>query len=397
MTAANLDPLPIRAAIARGRAPLEVCTVLLDPPKAAEIRVRIAAAGVCHSDLHLADGSLGENRWPIVLGHEGAGVVEQVGDGVTNVTVGDRIALCFVPPCRYCSACIAGRFSHCQQAAAQAHAGMLLDGTSRLHQQAADGGRGIELKHFNFVSCFADQVVVPASSAVPVPDDLPLWQAALLGCAVMTGVGAVRNAAKVQVGDTVAVIGCGGVGLQVVAGAELAGARQIIAVDLQPGNLERAKRVGATHLVDARAGDAVAAVLALCPGGVDHAFEVVGSAATIRTAWDVLRAGATAIVVGLAPRGVEVSLPAIEFLSEKGIKGSFYGSANVPVELPWLNRMVADGRISLGDGVSHVTDLDGIEAAFDRLRRGDGARTVVILDPDFAGSPPGSAALGRPT
>ncbi|MFN0283888.1 MAG: zinc-binding dehydrogenase [Kineosporiaceae bacterium] len=393
---AGLDPLPIRAAIARGRSPLEVCTVLLDPPKAAEIRVRIAAAGVCHSDVHLADGSLGESRWPIVLGHEGAGVVEQVGAGVTNVAVGDRIALCFVPPCRYCAACIAGRFNHCEQAAAQAYAGMLLDGTSRLHQQGPDGGRGLELKHFNFVSCFAEQVVVPASSAVPVPDDLPLWQAALLGCAVMTGVGAVRNAAKVQVGDTVAVIGCGGVGLQVVAGAELAGARQIIAVDRQQGNLERAKRIGATHLVDADAGDPVAAVRALCPGGVDHAFEVVGRAETIRMAWDVLRAGATAIVVGLAPRGVEVSLPAIEFLSEKGIRGSFYGSANVPVELPWLNRMVADGRISLGDGVSHVTDLAGIEASFERLRRGAGARTLVILDPDLAGTPPAVSATDAP-
>jgi S-(hydroxymethyl)glutathione dehydrogenase / alcohol dehydrogenase len=253
----------VRAAIARGNSPLEVTTVLLDPPKAGEIRVRIAAAGVCHSDLHLADGHLGDNRWPIVLGHEGAGVVQEVGDGVTTVSVGDRTALCFVPPCRYCPACMAGRFHHCQQASAQASAGMLLDGTSRLHEQDADGGAGAELKHFNFVSCFAEQAVVPASSAVPVPNDLPLWQAALLGCAVMTGVGAVRNAARVQVGETVAVIGCGGVGLQVVAGAALAGARQIVAVDLQPGNLDRAKRVGATHLVDAGAADPVAQVMRL--------------------------------------------------------------------------------------------------------------------------------------
>jgi S-(hydroxymethyl)glutathione dehydrogenase/alcohol dehydrogenase len=373
--------LTIRAAVSRGRSPLEVTEVLLDPPKSGEIRVRIAAAGVCHSDVHLADGALGETRWPIVLGHEGAGVVEALGPGVSTVSVGDRVGLCFVPPCRLCRACIAGRFHHCEQASKQAHAGMLLDGTSRLRE--ADG---TELKHFNFVSCFAERAVVPASAAVPVPDDLPLWQAALLGCAVMTGVGAVRNAARVRVGETVAVIGCGGVGLQVVAGARLCGARQIVAVDLQPGNLERAVRHGATHTVDAGAGDPVGAVLALCPGGVDHAFEVVGGAQTIRTAWDVLRPGATAIVVGLAPRGVEVSLPAIEFLSEKGIKGSFYGSANVAVELPALNRMAADGRLSLVEGVSHTTDLDGIESAFDRLRRGDGARTVVILD-TAAGAP----------
>ena len=381
-------PVEIRAAIARGRSPLEVATVLLDPPKAGEIRIRMAASGVCHSDLHLADGNLGDTRWPIVLGHEGAGVVEALGPGVDTVAVGDRVGLCFVPPCRTCAECVAGRFSYCLKAGEHAYAGMLLDGTSRLHERTPDGGRGGELKHFNFVSSFAERAVVPASAAVPVPDDLPLWQAALLGCAVMTGFGAVRNAAKVQVGDTVAVVGCGGVGLQVVAAAARAGARQVIAVDLQPGNLERAKRVGATHLVQSGVGDPVAEVTAICPGGVDHAFEVVGRPETIRMAWDVLRAGATAVVVGLAPRGVEVSLPAIEFLSEKGIKGSFYGSANVPVELPVLNRMVADGRLPLAEGVSHVTDLDGIEAAFERLRRHEGARTVVILDESAAGPLP---------
>jgi len=371
----------IKAAITRGNSPVEIADVELDAPKAGEILVRIAAAGVCHSDVHLADGNLGTTRWPIILGHEGAGVVEEIGAGVVNVKVGDRVAFNFVPPCRQCKECIATRFNLCEVAGEHAYTGNLLDGTSRLHEK-----NGTELRHFNFVSCFAEKAVVPAGSAVPVQANVPLWQAALLGCGVMTGIGAVRNAAKVQIGETVAVIGCGGVGLQVVAGARLAGASKIIAVDMQPANLERARKHGATHVVDASKKNAVADVMAIVPGGVDHAFEVVGRPETIRTAWDVIRAGATAIVVGLAPRGVEVSIPAIEFLSEKGLKGSLYGSANVPVELPQIIAMAGEGRINVADVVSHVTDLDGIEAAFERLRKGDGARTLVILDAAIAGS-----------
>ncbi|QNN52363.1 alcohol dehydrogenase catalytic domain-containing protein [Nocardioides mesophilus] len=372
----------MRAAITRGCSPTEITDVMLEGPRAGEVLVRIAAAGVCHSDVHMADGHLGRERWPIVLGHEGAGVVESVGAGVQHVRQGDRVAFCFVPPCRTCPACVAGRFHLCELAAAHAGAGTLFDGTSRLSELS-----GTPLKHFNFVSCFAEYAVVPAAAAVPVVDELPLWQAALLGCAVLTGVGAVRNTADVRVGETVVVIGCGGVGLQVVAGARLAGAGQIIAVDLQQQNLDRARLHGATHVVDAGADDLAAEILALCPGGVDHAFEVVGRSETIRLAWDVLRPGATAVVVGLAPRGVEVSLPAIEFLSEKGIKGSCYGSVNAAVELPRLTQMAADGRLALRDAVSHITDLDGIEAAFERLRRGEGARTVVIIDADAAGDP----------
>jgi len=371
----------IKAAITRGNSPVEIAEVELDAPKAGEILVRIAAAGVCHSDVHLADGNLGTTRWPIILGHEGAGVVEEIGAGVTNVKVGDRVAFNFVPPCRQCKECIATRFNLCEVAGEHAYTGNLLDGTSRLHEK-----NGTELRHFNFVSCFAEKAVVPAGSAVPVQADVPLWQAALLGCGVMTGIGAVRNAAKVQIGETVAVIGCGGVGLQVVAGARLAGASKIIAVDMQPANLERARKHGATHVVDASKKNVVADVMAIVPGGVDHAFEVVGRPETIRTAWDVIRAGATAIVVGLAPRGVEVSIPAIEFLSEKGLKGSLYGSANVPVELPQMIAMADEGSINVADVVSHVTDLDGIEAAFERLRKGDGARSLVILDSSIAGS-----------
>jgi Zn-dependent alcohol dehydrogenase len=369
--------MEIRAAVlhAAGR-PLSVEPVELDGPRAGEVLVRVAAAGVCHTDLHLADGHLGDGRWPVVLGHEGAGVVEAVGAGVTAVAPGDRVAFCFVPSCLHCRACRAGRFNLCETVLPHAWAGTLLDGTSRLRLRD-----GAPLQHFNFVSCFAERCVLPEASAVPLPDGLPLWQAALVGCAVVTGVGAVTNAARVAAGDTVCVLGCGGVGLQIVAAAALAGAARVVAVDRDAGKLALARGRGATDTVDARAGDAAAAVLALVPGGVDHAFEAIGRADTIRQAWDVLRPGATAIVVGIAPLGTEVALPALELLSEKGLRGSYYGSAHPAREIGRLAALVAGGGLPLADVVTHTCDLDGIEAALGRLRAGEGARTVAILDP----------------
>lgn len=368
--------MEVAAAVLRspGR-PLSVEAVELEPPRTGEVVVRVAAAGVCHTDLHLAEGKLGDGRWPMVLGHEGAGVVEATGEGVGGLAPGDRVAFCFVPPCRACRACAAGRFHLCEPAAAHAWAGTLLDGSSRL--RLADG---TPLQHCNFVSCFAERCVVPAAAAVPLPADLPLWQGALLGCAVVTGVGAVRNAARVALGESVCVIGCGGVGLQIVAAAHLVGAGRVIAVERDPLKRELALERGATDAVDPDDRDPVAAVLELVPGGVDHAFEAVGLPATIRLAWDVLRPGACAVVVGIAPKGVEVAVPALELLSEKGLRGCYYGSANATVEIGQLARLVADGRLGVADSVSHFTDLAGIEDALDRLRRGAGVRTVVILD-----------------
>ena len=281
---------------------------------------------------------------------------------------------------------MAGRRHLCERAAAHAWAGTLLDGTSRLRLAS-----GEPVQHFNFVSCFAERCVVPAACAVPIPRELELWQAALLGCGAVTGVGAVRNAARVAIGESVCVVGCGGIGLQIVAGARLAGAGAIVAVDRDDATLERALARGATHAVHAGREDAVAAVLAACPGGVDHAFEAVGRPETIRVAWDVLRPGATAIVVGIAPRGVELALPAFDLLSEKGLKGCYYGSANAAVELGRLAALVAAGRLTLTDVISHLTDLAGIGDALERLRRGAGARTVVILDRELAGDAAGAA------
>jgi Zn-dependent alcohol dehydrogenase len=349
-------------------------------PGADEVLVRVVAAGICHTDVHLADGNLGQGRWPIVLGHEGAGIVEAVGGNVHHVSPGDHVAFCFVAPCGTCPACRRGRPNLCETASANAWAGVLPGGARRLHFPG-----GGDVQHFNGVSCFAERCVVPSASAVPLPRSFPLWQAALIGCGVVTGVGAVRNAAQVRIGDSVCVIGCGGVGLQAVSAARLAGAATVVAVDRDAGKLALATSRGATHTIDASTEDAVAGVLFVVAGGVDHAIEVVGAPETIRQAFAMLRPGGTAIVVGIAPQGVDVAIPALDFLSEKTLRGCYYGTMNAAQEMPALISMAADGRLDVGGVVSHIVGLDGINDAFDRLRRGEGVRSLLVLDHEAAG------------
>jgi Zn-dependent alcohol dehydrogenase len=376
--------MKIRAAVLhRPGEPVAIEEVELDPPKAGEVLVRVSAAGVCHSDLRYADGELGDGYWPVILGHEGAGIVEEVGAGVAHVAPGDHVGFCFVPACRSCRYCGAGKPNLCELVAEHGARGMLMDGTSRLRR--ADG---TTVKHGLRTACFAERTVVAAGGAVPLPPELPLWQAALLGCGVVTGMGAVRNAAGVRPGDSVAVIGCGGVGLQVVAAARLAGADPIVAVDRVSEKLELALAQGATAVVDASLDpDPVSTVHGLTGDGADYAFEVIGRGETIRQAWAAIRPGGTAVVVGLAPEGVDACVPAIEFLSDKTLRGTYYGSGDPAAELPGLAALALSGELDLGGVVTHVDTLDGVEAAFDRLRRGEGARTILVIDPATAGAP----------
>jgi S-(hydroxymethyl)glutathione dehydrogenase / alcohol dehydrogenase len=371
----------IRAAVLREpRQPVAIEEVELAPPRDDEVLVRVAAAGVCHSDVRLADGELGDGRWPIVLGHEGAGVVEAVGTAVTHVAPGDHVGFCIVPSCRACPECAAGRFHLCIPAGENGPRGVLMDGTSRLSD--ADG---TPLQHALLTACFAERTVVPAAGAVRLPRGLPLWQASLLGCGVVTAFGAVRNAARVQRGESAAVIGCGGVGLQVIAALRLAGADPIVAIDLHPAKLELALARGATHSVESGSATTVARVARITGRGADHAFEVVGRPDTIRLAWDCLRPGGTAVVVGLAPKGVEVALPAIEFLSDKAIRGSYYGSGDAAADLPRLAEQALAGDLDLAGVVTSVEPLEAVNDALDRLRRGKGARTVLLIEPELAG------------
>jgi S-(hydroxymethyl)glutathione dehydrogenase/alcohol dehydrogenase len=257
---------------------------------------------------------------------------------------------------------------------------MLPGGTSRLRLPD-----GTQLQHALTTACFAERAVVAAGGVVPLPPALPLWQGALLGCGVVTGMGAVRNVARVQPGESVAVFGCGGVGLQVIAAARLAGAATIVAVDLAPEKLELARRLGATDVVDG-GGKPVSAIRALTGGGVDAAFEVIGRPETMRLAWGAIRAGGRAVVVGLAPKGVDAAVPAIEFLSDKSLLGTYYGSGDPAAELPEYARLALAGDLDLASVITQTAPLDGAEAALERLRRGEGARTVLIIDQELAGA-----------
>ena len=371
----------VRAAVlGEPRQPLGIEEVELASPHDDEVLVRVAAAGVCHSDVRLADGELGAGRWPMVMGHEGAGVVEAVGSAVTHVAPGDHVGFCIVPACRACAECSAGRFHLCLPAGDHGPRGVLMDGTSRLTR--ADG---TVLQHALMTACFAEYAVVAGATAVPLPRELSLWQASLLGCGVVTAFGAVRNAARVEAGESAVVIGCGGVGLQVIAALRLTGADPIVAVDLEPSKLDLALTRGATDAVQSGSATTAARVVRITGHGADHAFEVVGRPDTMRLAWDCLRPGGTAVVVGLAPQGVEVALPAIEFLSDKGIRGSYYGSGDAASDLPRLADLALSGDLDLASVVTSVEPLESVDDALDRLRRGEGARTVLVIDSELAG------------
>ena len=355
--------------------PLEVRDdIEVDDPHPGEVQVRIAASGVCHSDLSARAGVM-LMPTPVVLGHEGAGVVERVGEGVTRIRPGDRVLVSWVPQCGTCYFCERRQGHLCEKATITLAAGGLLDGTTRLrsgglplHQMAASG-------------TFAELTVVPETGVVKLPDDLDLTLAALLGCSVLTGVGAALNTARVAPGDTVAVVGCGGVGLNVVQGARIAGAARIIAVDTNPAKLALAEAFGATDAVDASSADAVSGVMALtAQRGADVAFEVVGVQRTIDQAITMTRRGGQAVLVGVPAMDATVSVPAFFglVLSGKTISGCWYGSSNIHEDVPRLIRLYRAGRLDLDRLVSRTIGLDEVDAALDALGTGDLARSVVV-------------------
>jgi S-(hydroxymethyl)glutathione dehydrogenase / alcohol dehydrogenase len=354
--------------------PVEILEVDLAPPREGEVLVRIAACGVCHSDLHVVDGHLPEPL-PLVLGHEAAGVVQETGPGVESLAPGDHVVLALVSSCGECEECRRGRPNFCKLGARMAAEGTLADGTSRLTLN------GTPLHHFNSISSFAGHAVVPESAAVRIRRDVSLDGAALVGCSVLTGYGAVANTAGVEEGATVAVWGCGGVGANVVQGARLAGASRVVAVDTRPEKLELAERLGATAGVLARPNaDTVRRVGHASGGGVDYAFEAIGRPDTIREAWDALRPGGTAVVIGLPPKGSKVTIDTWGFINEKSLKGCFLGSARIQEDVPTLVDLYAAGDLLLDDLVSDRISLAELPAAFDRLRAGDAVRQLVVFD-----------------
>lgn len=352
---------------------VEYVDVDLAAPKAGEVRVKISAAGVCHSDLHVRRG-----EWivptPLVMGHEGAGVVTEVGPGVSNLTVGDHVVLSWVAACGKCRYCLSGHEARCEVAAhIVAPNGVLQDGTSRLSQN------GEPLFHYLGVSSFAEEVVVPASGAIKVRDDAPLDVIALVGCAVATGVGAVTNTARVEPGSTVAVIGCGGVGLSVIQGARLAGASRIIAIDIRPEKTALAMKLGATDEIDGSRVNPVEALMQLIPDGVDYAFDAIGNTKTTEQAIQMLGLGGAAVIVGLPPSGAKASFePLVLAEADQRILGSNYGSVRPSIDIPALVDRYMDGDLDLESMVSARRPLAEAKAALDELNAGIALRTLLI-------------------
>jgi NDMA-dependent alcohol dehydrogenase len=351
---------------------LDVVEVDQEGPRAGEARVRVMAAGICHSDWHIMNGD-----WPLplpmVLGHEAAGIVEEAGAGVTNVRPGDHIIFSFRPHCGRCLYCSLGRSILCDGYTSPRWA--MLDGTHRLSRQ----GQG--LNQLARIGTFAERVVCPAEMLVPIREDMPWPQAALVGCCVPTGVGAVTRCAQVEAGASVLVIGCGGVGLNVVQGARLAGAGRIIACDLLPLKLEFAREFGATDTINAGQENVVDRVRALTGGrGADYAFDAIGSEATTLQIVDAIRPGGTAVIVGMAPVAARAPItPYFMALQEKTLKGTLYGSSRPEIDFPQLVDHYLAGRLKIDELVSRTYALDEINDGFQAMRGGQVKRGVVVF------------------
>jgi Zn-dependent alcohol dehydrogenase len=364
----------MRAAVLREiGAPLQLEDVELDEARAGEVGVRIEAAGVCHSDLHYMVGDL-KAKLPLVVGHEGAGIIEALGPGAgARLSVGDRVALLWRPRCGECEACVAGNPVLCRFGRVLATTNGLMDGTTRLHQ-----GRD-RIHHLMGVSCFAERVVVSETSVLPLPDSVPLDIAAISACAVITGVGAVLNAVHGATGQPLAIFGTGGVGLAAVMGAALIGAHPVIAIDIDPAKLQVAQRVGATHVVDAGAGDVVDQVLGLSDGGVPWMIEAVGRPETMRQAVECLRPAGTLVAVGLSSVDATVAVPINELVQrQKRIVGALYGASNPRLDLPRIFALYLAGRLPLNELIGGRRPLTEVNEAYAELRSGGIGRTILL-------------------
>ena len=354
--------------------PLRIEQIEVGEPGPGEVAVKVAAAGVCHSDYPFMNGDLPIGL-PCILGHEGAGVVEAVGEGVKAVAPGDHVVMLFRAACGRCHFCQKGHPALCALAAQLRNSGHLLDGTSRFRDK-----RGEEVKHFLGVSCFAERTVVPEQGVVKVRPDVPLEVCALVGCAVLTGIGAVMNTALVEPGAPVLVIGAGGIGLNCVMGARLVGAHPIIVADVVDHKLEMAMDFGATHAINSKEQDLVPAVRELTGGeGVDYSFEAIGLPATMRAAFEACRRGGVATCVGIAPFGSEVSINAGELVyGEKRFQGSYYGTARPHSDVPRLLDLFMAGRLPLDRLLTRRYGLEDVNTAYEALLHGEVARSVLI-------------------
>ena len=359
----------MKAAILRElNRPLQIEEVQIDRPGPLEVLVRTGATGVCHSDLHFMEGKL-ETQMPTVLGHEGAGTVEEVGQGVTYVKPGDRVITCLSDFCGECKMCLSGRPNLCGRAGLERPS----DETPRLRQGDTP------IPQFCNVSSFAEQMLVHERATVKVRDDVPVEVQALIGCGVTTGLGAVLNTSRVKPGSTVVVIGCGGVGLSCIQGAAIAGALRIIAIDRVETKLEMARNLGATDVIDPADGDIVEQVLELTGGGVDYSFEAIGNKETAEQAFRMLKPGATFTMVGAVPVGTKLEFDGLELMEERRVQGSKWGSSRFRIDMPRYVELYRQGRLKLDEMVSQRLSLEQVNKAFDDMKKGEVARSVITF------------------
>ena len=349
--------------------PLEVEEVAISKPGPREVLIKTAAAGVCHSDLHFVEG-LYPAATPMVLGHESAGVVEQVGSAVSYVKPGDHVITCLSVFCGHCEMCLTGHMSLC--ASPEVRRGK--DEEPRLSQESQP------MHQFANLSSFAEQMLVHEHGIVKIREDMPLDRAALIGCGVTTGVGAVFHTAAVEPGSTVAVIGCGGIGLSCINGAALAGAARVIAIDMVDSKLEMAKVFGATDVINNSDGDVVEQVRELTGGGVQYSFEAIGLKQTAEESFSMIRPGGTATIIGMIPVGVKIELMGAAFLQEKKIQGSMMGSNRFRVDMPRFIDFYLAGKLHLDEMVSKRIGLSDINEAFVDMKAGTVARSVIIFE-----------------
>ena len=359
----------MKAAVFHGpHQPLTIETVDIDKPMGREVLVRTVASGVCHSDLHFVDG-LYPFPAPAILGHEAAGIVEAVGPQVVEFRPGDHVICCLSLFCGQCEYCLTGKTHLCQTRPARTKG-----------EPAKLSWKGQPVNQFANLSAYAEQMLVHENALVKIDDQMPLAQAALIGCGVTTGVGAVLNTARIEPGSTTAIFGAGGVGLATIQGARIAGARMIIAVDTVASKLARAKDLGATHLVDASKDDPVKAIRTLTGGGVDYSFEAIGLKIAAEQCFDCIKPGGTATVIGMIPVGQKIELDGPMFLREKKIQGCSMGSNRFKVDMPRYIELYRQGRLKLDEMVTRRGKLEEVNDAFRAMKAGEVARTVLMFD-----------------
>jgi S-(hydroxymethyl)glutathione dehydrogenase / alcohol dehydrogenase len=367
----------VRAAVAsKAGDPLEITTVDLDGPKAGEVLVEIKATGVCHTDAFTLSGKDPEGLFPAILGHEGAGVVVETGPGVTTLKPGDHVIPLYIPECRNCPACLSGKTNLCIAIRETQGKGLMPDGTSRFSQ----AGRMIH--HYMGTSTFANYTVVPEIALAKVREDAPFDKICYIGCGVTTGLGAVINTAKVQPGDRVVVFGVGGIGLNVIQGARLAGAAMIVAIDVNPARETMARKFGATHFVNPTElrGDLVAHLVDLTRGGADFSFECVGNPKLMRQALECCQRGwGTSVIIGVAGAGEEIATRPFQLVTGRTWKGTAFGGARGRRDVPKIVDWYMERRINIDDLITHTLPLDRINEAFDLMHAGKSIRSVVTF------------------